>query len=99
MDILLIDEIGQLSAELFSAIEIIFRRMRNTNIFMRGVVVISTMDHTQLQPVKERLFLLLTHIITCFKMVKLETCVRASGDKNQRLQEITRVHFSSFNDH
>ena len=73
--------------------------MRNTNVFMGGVVVISTMDHTQLQPVKGRPFLLSTHVITCFKMVKLETCVRAAGDKDfQRLQEITRMHFSCFND-
>ena len=32
-------------------------------------------------------------------MMKLETCVRAAGDQDfQRLQEITRMHFSCFND-
>jgi len=97
LDILFFDEIGQLPAELFSAIEIIFRRIRKNNIFLEGVVIISTMDHTQLQPVKGRPFLLSTHVITCFKMVKLEACVRAARDKDfQRLQEITRMHFSCF---
>ena len=97
LDILFFDEIGQLPAELFSAMEIIFRRIRKNNIFFGGVVIISTMDHTQLQPVKGRPFLLSTHVITCFKMVKLEACVRAAGDKYfQRLQEITRIHYSCF---
>ena len=83
LDVLFFDEIGQLPAELFSSLEIIFRRIRGNNIFMGGVVIISTMDHSQLPPVTGRPFLLSTHVITCFKMVKLESSVRAAGDSNR----------------
>ena len=58
LDILFFDEIGQLPAEIFATIEIILRRVRDSNEFMGGVIIISTMDHTQLKPVAERLFLL-----------------------------------------
>ena len=92
-------EIGQLPAEMLSVLEIIFCRVRGNNIFMGGVLIISTMDHTQLQPVNGRPFLLSTHVITCFRMIKLECSVRASGDPDfQRMQEIIRMHVSKYND-
>ena len=94
---LFFDEIGQLPSELFSAIEIILRRIRQSTVFMGGVIIISTIDHTQLQPVNGRPFLLSTHVITCFKMVKLRTSVRAVGDQDyQRLQQIIRIHYSKY---
>ena len=97
LDILFFDEIGQLPAEIFAAIEIILRRVRDSNEFMGGVIIISTMDHTQLQPVSGRQFLLSSYVITCFKMVKLETSVRASRDiPFQRLQQIVRMHYSKY---
>ena len=80
LDVIFFDEIGQLPAETFSAIEIILRRVRKNDIFLGGVLLISTMDHTQLQPVTRRPFLLSTHVITCFKMIKLHKSVRVSGD-------------------
>ena len=65
MDILFVDEIGQLPAEALSAIEIILRRIcNNSNVLMAGVVIISTLDHTQLEPVKQRPFLVSSHVIT-----------------------------------
>ena len=97
LDVIFFDEIGQLPAETFSAIEIILRRVRKNDIFLGGVLLISTMDHTQLQPVTGRPFLLSTHVITCFKMIKLQKSVRASGDlRFQRLQEIIRMHYSKY---
>ena len=75
LDILFIDEIGQVPAELLSVIDIILRRIRNSQIVFGGVLVIGTMDHTQLQPVTGRPLLLSSLIITCFVMVKLETSV------------------------
>ena len=53
--ILLKNEIGQLSSELLSGLDIL-RRIQDTNIFMGGVVIICTLDHTQLQPAKGRPF-------------------------------------------
>ena len=97
IDILFIDEIGQLPAELLAVLDIILRRLRDTNIFMGGVIIICTIDHTQLQPVEGRPFLTSSHVITCFKMMKLTTSVRAAGDENlQRIQEIARMHYSEY---
>ena len=97
LDILFFDEIGQLPAEIFAAIEIILPRVRDSNEFMGGVIIISTMDHTQLQPVAGRPFLLSSYVITCFKMVKLETSVRASRDiPFQRLQQIVCMNYSKY---
>ena len=87
--ILFFDEIGQLCADFFAALEIICFRLRESETFMGGVIVMSTMYHTQLQPVSGSLFLLLSNMITCYKMVKLETCVRLFGDMPfQRLRQI-----------
>ena len=98
MDILFIDEIGQLPAEALSTIEIILRRIRNnSNVFMGGVVIISTLDHTQLKPVKGRPFLLSSHVITNFKMAKLETSVCAVADPSlQKIQKIISSHYNQF---
>ena len=97
IDILLIDEIGQTPAELLSVIDIIIRRIRSSQIVFGGVLVIGTMDHTQLLPVSGRPFLLSSLIITCFTMVKLETPVRCAGDQSfQHLQELVRLHYSEY---
>ena len=97
IDVLFFDEIGQLPAEIFAAIEIILRRVRDSNEFMGGVIIISTMDHTQLQRVSGRPFIISSYVITCLNMVKLETSVRASIDiPFQRLKQIVRMHYSKY---
>ena len=66
---------------------------------MGGLLVISTMDHTQLQPIEGRPFLLSSHVITCFEMVQLQTSVRAAADVQlQRIQQIASMHYSSYID-
>ena len=97
LDILFIDELGQLSSELIAALDIISRRVRETNIFFGGVLIIFTIDHTQIQPFDARSFLTSIHVIPCFRMVALETSVRASGDLNfQRAQKIARYPYWKF---
>ena len=76
LDVLLFDEIGQLSAEDFAVIDIILRHVRESDVVFGGILILSTMDHTQLQPVVGRPFLLSTLVVTCFRMAKLETSVR-----------------------
>jgi hypothetical protein len=97
LDILFIDEIGQVPAELLSVIDIILRRVRESQVVFGGVHIVGTMDHTQLQPVSGRPFLLSSLIITCFKMVKVETPVRCAGENVfSRLQELIRLHHSKY---
>ena len=92
IDILFIDEIGQVSAQLLSVLDMIMRKVKDCDIFMGGVLMICTMDHKQLEPVNGKPFLLSSHIVTCFSVVRLNHSVRASSDANfQRLQIISRM--------
>ena len=80
IDILFCDEIGQVSAEFLSSIGIIFRRVRNNNIFLGGLLIIGTIGYPQIQPIEGRPFLTSYHMIPCFRMVELKHSVRANGD-------------------
>lgn len=92
LDVLFCDEIGQLSAEFIHIIDIILKRVRGNNMFLGGLLIISTLDHTQIQSINSRPFLTHSHIIPCFKMVCLNHSVRAFGDEAfQRLQYISRL--------
>jgi hypothetical protein len=98
LDVLLCDEMGQVSAEFLSIIDIIMRRLRSNNIFLGGLLlIICTLDHTQIQLVKGRPFLTSTHIIPCFKMVSFVNSIRASGDAAfQKIQELARFNYIIF---
>ena len=93
LNILLIDEIGQLSSEFLSSLDIILRRIRNNDIFLGGVFVISTIDHKQLPPIKGKPFLTSPHVLSCFDAYILKKSVRANNDKDLvRIQEISRMN-------
>ena len=97
LDILFIDEVGQVSAELLSTYDMILRRIRNTQIVFGGVLIIGTLDHTQLLPVSGRPLLLSSLIITCFVMVNLKTSVRCVDDDNfMRLQELLQMNYLKY---
>lgn len=58
------------------------------------MLIIGTIDHTQLQPVQGRPFLTSVHIIPCFRFVGLDMSVRSSNDEPfQRLQEIFQMNY------
>ena len=93
MDSMFIDEAGQMSAEILSLIDMILRRLRKSPTPFGGVLVMGTMDHAQLAPVKGLPFLLSSHIMTCFTMVRLSHSVRAHQDAEfQELQAIARMN-------
>ena len=100
LELLLLDEAGQMSAELLSVLDIILRRIRSNNIFLGGILLLCTMDHTQLAPVVGRPFLVSSHIVSCFSMVGLKHSVCASLDTEfQRVQVIARMHPNEYNRH
>jgi len=93
LDVLFIDELGQVSAEMLSVLDIILRRIRDSSIFMGGVLLICTMDPLQLRPVSGRPALLSPHMLTCFSLRELRHSVRASRDALlRRIQAYTRMH-------
>jgi hypothetical protein len=89
IDILLIDELGTVSAELMSMLDMIARRIRGCSQYMGGILVMSTMDWLQLHPVGGRPPLLSPFLISSFLYRKLEHSVRASRDRN--LIEILQI--------
>ena len=93
IDVLFLDEIGQISAEMLAILDMILRRIRGNNIFLGGLLFICTLDHKQLQPIEGRPFLVSPMVLSCFKFISLTESVRASGDPNlQRIQKIARMH-------
>ena len=81
MDVLLLDECGQLSAQQFALIDIILRHVRDSALPFGGVLIFGTFDHHQLGAIEGLPFLLSSHILTDFTLVKLEHSVRAQGDE------------------
>ena len=56
-DILFLDEIGQISCEMLSCLDIIICRIWKNNIFLGGLLFICTLDHKQLPPINGKPFL------------------------------------------
>lgn len=95
MDMLILDEVGQLSAEQFALIDIILRHARKSSMPFGGVLICGTFDHAQLGAIEGLPFLLSTHILTDFTLVKLEHSVRAAGDTNLQVM-CTRYSIAPF---
>ena len=53
---ILADEFGQLSSEFIGTIDIILCHLKRSNLMFGGVLLIGTLDHTQIQPWKGRPF-------------------------------------------
>ena len=93
INILFIDEIGQVSAEMLGTLDVILRKLRNNDIFLGGLLIISTIDHKQLSPVRGKPFLTSPHVMTCFKAFKLHHSVRANADDSlAEIQNICRMN-------
>ena len=58
IDILFCNEISQISAELSFSMDFILRGVCNYNKFLGGLLIIGTIDHTQIQPIEGKPFLM-----------------------------------------
>ena len=93
------DEMDQSSAEILATFDITFRKIRNSNIYMGGVLIIFSMVHTHIQPIGVHMFLTSCHIISFFKMVPLENYAQASNyDIFKRIQKFSRFNYQSLID-
>ena len=91
LDALALDESGTLSSTLFSALDIIMRRIRGVSAYMGGMMIITTIDDKQLRPVTGYPLLLSPHILTCFRVIILSESVRSADDPlQQRVIDISR---------
>ena len=97
LDIIFIDEIGQVSSELIATLDVILRRLKMNDIFFGGILIICTIDHKQLAPIKGRPILTSPHMLTCFDAYMLKESVRAHDDKNlSEIQDICRMSFRKY---
>ena len=97
LDVIFIDEIGQVSAELIATLDIVLRKLKRNDIFFGGILIISTMDHKQQAPIKGRPLLTSPHVLTCFDAYMLQQSVRANDDKNlSEIQDISRMYFKRY---
>ena len=93
VDVLFLDEVGQISCEMMSCLDLILRKIRNNNIFLGGLLFICTLDHKQLPPIDGKPFLVSPMVLSCFEFVCLTESMRASSDPSlQRIQQIARMN-------
>ena len=92
VDVLLFDEFGQASAQQVKTLDILFRKVRNSNIPFGGILIIATVDPAQFGPINGLPLFLSSHILTDFVIVGLYSSVRAQGDALFcELQNISRM--------
>jgi predicted GIY-YIG superfamily endonuclease len=98
IDVLLIDELGQMSSEAISVLDTILRRIRNSVRFMGGILLITTMDIMQLLPIQGRPPMLSCHMLTSFTFCRLQNSVRSGQDPDFcKLQKMTRLMAHEWN--
>ena len=76
-----------------AVIDIVFRKLRKSQVPFGGVHIIGNMDHSQIQPIRALPFLMSTMVTTCFTFVQLQHSVRAAEDPAFcRFQKLTRMY-------
>lgn len=80
MEVLLLDECGQLSSQQMAVLDIVLRHLRGNCYPFGGVLVLGSFDHRQLGCIDGLPFLMSHHILTDFIIVRLERSVRAADD-------------------
>lgn len=80
VDVIFIDEIGTVSASMWSAMDMILRHVRNRKDMFGGVLAIGTMDPNQLSCINDYPFLTATQVLPTFRAVVLRESVRHQND-------------------
>ena len=79
IDVFFCDNVRKVPTQFLSIIDIILLRIFRNNIFWGGLLIIFSLDHTQIQTVKGRPLLTSTRIIKFFKSFLLDTSFQESG--------------------
>ena len=80
MQFLFIDKLSQVSTEMLAVLDIILRKVRNSNIYIGELLIIGTLEHKQLPPVNGRPFMTAPHILTSFECIVLKYSGRVCSD-------------------
>ena len=97
-DIIFIDELGQVSGQMLSAMDMVMRHIRDSSRFFGGCIILSTMDVLQLQPI-DGLPPVMSPLMFCnFVFLRLERSMRATNDLvHQEIQALTRLSSHEYN--
>ena len=88
-----IEKIDQLSTEMLAVLNIILPNVRNSDIYLGELLVISTIYHKKIPNVKGKLLMTSLHLLILFEFVTLQHSVKASGDPGyQHFKKIPRFH-------
>ena len=98
VDVILLDELGQVDARLLTVLDMMMRRVRRSTLWFGGVILITTMDIKQLKPVRGLPPLLSPSMISCFRYHEFKVILRTFDKALQRLQEISRMSASFLRD-
>ena len=95
LDVLFIDEIGQVNSELFTAMEIVLQNIRDNRLPMCGVLTIMTGDPKQLKPPDGSLIWLSPKMLTNFDFYYFQHYVRATpGLSRSILEQLDKTEIS-----
>ena len=91
VDVILLDECGQLSAQQMAELDIILRHVKQSNLPFGGTLILGSFDHSQLGAIEGLPFLLSSHIMTDFTLIKMQHSVRAYFDENLQVRRQYRL--------
>ena len=75
MDVLYIDELAQKSAQQIATLDIILRKLRNSQLPFGGLLILGSMDNSQIQPINQLPFLTSSLVLTSFQAIELKHSV------------------------
>jgi len=85
LDVIFIDEMGQLSAEQISILDIILRYVRKTEAYLGGLLLISAMDLEQLGAIEGKPILMCSNILVSYRIIDFQHYVRCRADRDSQL--------------
>ena len=90
-DVILLDELGAISAQLLAILDMIMRRIRKSSHWFGGCLLFTTVDHRQLKPITGISPFLCPSLISSFIFHRFEMTLRTHNKELQRIQAISRI--------
>ncbi|MHA7927462.1 MAG: GIY-YIG nuclease family protein [Marinobacter sp.] len=91
LDVLLIDEFGQIDTNLLSALDLLLRRIRKSTHWFGGVLVMATIDVQQMQPIRGLSPMLSPVMLSTFSFHRFQIPLRTHDQFLQEIQMISRM--------
>jgi hypothetical protein len=97
-DVILLDEMGPISAQLLATLDMIIRRLRKSSHWFGGCLLFTTVDHRQLKPIRGLSPFLCPSLISSFVFHRFQAPLRTHGKELKRIQAISRLPADALNE-